>query len=287
VDRNTLRPGMTLLLDSAAGAYDLDLGFTADARGPVQDIGPKNLDAPEALGDDPSSWTRVWVPLTEHLEHVAQQTAELSRVLDLPADESEILTTAARWHDAGKAHPVFQHDLVRKLAADDPRREGLWAKSGRTPDGVQVEDGRTPAEKNRRRYFRHELASALAWLAHNGSHPEADLIAYLIAAHHGKVRTGLRSLPAEPPPEDGRRHARGVWEGDLLPAVALPGEEVPSTPLRLDLMELGEGPHGRSWSARTQGLLRTLGPFRLAWLEALLRLADWRASAAEDKEGTS
>lgn len=48
----------------------------------------------------------MWVPLTEHLEHVAQHTAELSRVLDLPAEESEILTTAARWHDAGKAHPV-------------------------------------------------------------------------------------------------------------------------------------------------------------------------------------
>jgi CRISPR-associated endonuclease/helicase Cas3 len=287
VDRNTLRPGMTLLLDSAAGAYDLDLGFTADARGAVPDIGPKNLAAPEAHGDDRSSWTRVWVPLTEHLEHVAHQAAELGRALDLPAEDANVLATAARWHDAGKAHAVFQHDLVRKLAADDPRREGLWAKSGRAPDGVQAEDARTPAEKNRRRYFRHELASALAWLAQRGSHPEADLIAYLIAAHHGKVRTGLRSLPAEPAPEDGRRHARGVWEGDLLPAVALPGEEVPSTPLRLDLMELGEGPQGPSWSARTQRLLRTLGPFRLAWLEALLRIADWRASAAENEEGTS
>jgi CRISPR-associated endonuclease/helicase Cas3 len=283
-ERNTLRPGMTLLLDSAAGAYDLDLGFTADARSPVPDIGRKDLAAPEAQGDDRSSWTKVWVALTEHLDHVAQQAEKLARGLDLPADQANALTTAARWHDAGKAHPVFQKDLFRQLAADDPRREGLWAKSGRPDDGPPAQDDRTPTEKNRRRYFRHELASALGWLAHRWDRPEADLVAYLIAAHHGKVRMGLRSLPAEPPPEDGRRHARGVWEGDVLPAVTLPGEELPATGLDLEVMELGEGTHGPSWSARTQELLRSLGPFRLAWLEALLRIADWRASAAEARK---
>jgi CRISPR-associated endonuclease/helicase Cas3 len=47
-------------------------------------------------------------------------------------------------------------------------------------------------------------------------------------------------------------------------------------------MEMGEDEHGRpSWAARTQALLGELGPFRLAYLEALLRVADWRASAAE------
>jgi CRISPR-associated endonuclease/helicase Cas3 len=50
-------------------------------------------------------------------------------------------------------------------------------------------------------------------------------------------------------------------------------------------MELGEDENGRpSWSARTQELLARLGPFRLAYLEALLRAADWRASADERDE---
>jgi hypothetical protein len=74
-----------------------------------------------------------------------------------------------------------------------------------------------------RKHFRHELASALAIL-----HPQSglrddqlDLIAYLAAAHHGKVRLSIRSLPEEKRPSDARRFARGIWDGDLLPPVEL------------------------------------------------------------------
>jgi CRISPR-associated endonuclease/helicase Cas3 len=53
--------------------------------------------------------------------------------------------------------------------------------------------------------------------------------------------------------------------------------------MKLDLcaMELGGGGAGPSWRHLTQKLLEDMGPFRLAWLEALLRIADWRASAKE------
>lgn len=48
-------------------------------------------------------------------------------------------------------------------------------------------------------------------------------------------------------------------------------------------MALGDGAAGPSWVARTQRLLAQHGPFRLAWLEALVRIADWRASRAEQE----
>jgi CRISPR-associated endonuclease/helicase Cas3 len=46
-------------------------------------------------------------------------------------------------------------------------------------------------------------------------------------------------------------------------------------------MELGEGEQGPSWTARVLNLLEHHGPFQLAWLETLVRLADWRASGEE------
>jgi CRISPR-associated endonuclease/helicase Cas3 len=124
----------------------------------------------------------------------------------------------------------------------------------------------------------------LAWLEEHNDDPNADLIAYLIAAHHGKVRMSLRALPNEIEAPDGRLFARGVWDGDVLPTFKFEdGEVVPGTPLHLDLMQLGEGFQGPSWTTRTQGLLKKHGPFRLAWLESLVRIADWRATRIEQE----
>jgi CRISPR-associated endonuclease/helicase Cas3 len=130
----------------------------------------------------------------------------------------------------------------------------------------------------------------LAWLEHGGEglpEEQRDLVAYLIAAHHGRVRLGLRALPGEQePPEPGRLFARGVWAGDCLPSLVFAGVTLPETILQLDLMQLGDGPQGPSWTARTRRLLEIYGPFRLAWLEALVRIADWRASARERMSDT-
>ncbi|MGZ5028186.1 MAG: CRISPR-associated helicase/endonuclease Cas3, partial [Methylobacter sp.] len=137
-----------------------------------------------------------------------------------------------------------------------------------------------------RRYFRHELASMLSWMAHGEKSPTHDLIAYLIAAHHGKVRMSLRAMPDEKPPaEPNKRYARGVHEGDCLPSLQVNGEIVPETTLQLDVMELGESTMGSSWTTRTQRLLTEHGPFLLAWYETLVRIADWRASEQEQQTG--
>ena len=109
-----------------------------------------------------------------------------------------------------------------------------------------------------------------------------DLVAYLAAAHHGKVRLSIRSLPHESQPEEeSRRFARGVWEEDILGPVDV-GEStvIDETVIDLSYMELGETENGPSWTARTLALRDnpSLGPMRLAYMEALLRVADWRAS---------
>jgi CRISPR-associated endonuclease/helicase Cas3 len=58
----------------------------------------------------------------------------------------------------------------------------------------------------------------------------------------------------------------------------------PDVKLSLDLMEIGLSPrYGASWRERMQLLLERIGPFRLSYLEGLLRAADCRASKEEDQ----
>ena len=205
-----------------------------------------------------------------------KSAGRLAQEFSLDEELAEALVTAAVWHDVGKAHAVFQNFL----AAFPGYAPGLWAKSGMDAPGEKPVTAARPA----RRFFRHELASALAWLQQTpDTIPDKDLIAYLIASHHGKVRLALRSLPGETKPDNqDLPFACGVWQGDELPAVDLGnGWHSKAISLNLSPMILGEGDLGPSWGERAITLRDRLGPFRLAFLEMVLRIADWRASAAE------
>ena len=286
-------PGLVLLADVQAGGYRGASGFTGGPKhvpepipGPAtRSVGGTASDRPDVAApheteghdEDWLSEADTTVPLADHLLHVADQAKSLCVALDMEAGTRATLVRAARWHDLGKAHEVFQDTMRRGLDGRPVAPDVLLAKTIR-----HVRHGRA--------YFRHELASALAFLAHERWSQNADLTAYLIAAHHGKVRMNLRALPREAAPKDGRagsRFARGVWEGDELPPFDLEGgEHWEGGSLLLSIMELGWDEVSReSWTERTRELLAHLGPFRLAWLETVLRVADWRASASERKRG--
>ena len=118
----------------------------------------------------------------------------------------------------------------------------------------------------------------------NLSADDFDLLAYLVCAHHGKVRMTWHSSPADQKSNDGRLRIRGVREDDILPSVLLAsagGElhKLPAMALDLSPSEAGLNPlTGRSWTERVLNLIERFGPFTLAWLETLLRAADQRAS---------
>ena len=282
-------PGLVLLADRNAGGYREAVGFTGDPKDVPEPIAASTgltgawngsrAPAPgetEAHDEDRLSGASTIVSLADHLRHVAAEAETLCSALDVDSDTWAAVARAARWHDLGKAHEVFQDTMRRGLDGQDVASGVLLAKT-------------VKHSRHGRAYFRHELASALAFLAHEGWSRDADLIAYLVAAHHGKVRMNLRALPRESPPRDGERagarFARGVWEGDdLQPFDVDGGERWAGGRLRLSIMELGWDEITReSWTERTRELLARLGPFRLAWLESLLRIADWRASAKERK----
>lgn len=265
-------PGATVLLRAAHGGYDPDAGWDPKSRRAVTPIPLKVETEVEGVGSD--TWTKADDPqeLLAHLNDVATETAGLVDALQVPVWR-EVLHAAASLHDFGKAHPIFQATLRKAIdpAIGPDRDERLWAKSGRR------------GGRHERRYFRHELASALAIPRLDGvvEVPRRELTAYLVAAHHGKVRLSIRPAPGEERPRDaavGARFALGIVDGDALPEVDTPIGRAPAIALDLASMELGATD---SWTDAALALRDdpTLGPFRLGFLEALLRVADWRASA--------
>lgn len=271
-----LVPGSVLMLHCDDGGYDGALGFEPSSKARVPVLPSTSDEPPESSGGDSGSRSTVWVALAGHLNDVREEAEEIVARLSLDEESANALLLAASWHDVGKAHPAFQTAIGGGAPHD-----GLWAKSptkGVPRYGIRQEEVLQP-----RPSFRHELASMLAWLAHNGAAPQRDLIAYLIAAHHGKVRMGLRAMPGENEPPDGKAFARGVWEGDRLPEFAVNGEVIAETTLFLDLMRMGRSEMGPSWIERTSGLLEEHGPFKLSWLEALLRIADWKGSSKPEE----
>lgn len=274
-----VRPGAVLLLAAQDGGYSPANGWDPRVTDPVPTVlaldEPDPLVQPALAYDDEPGTVRpkAWVTLLQHLEDVE---AEAGRLLDqlvgdaLPDPVRQSILAAGRLHDIGKAHKVWQDALVRQAPEEERDRRDAgrpWAKSDTDGRLVYSRPG-----------FRHELASAVL-LEQSGvldGMAEPELVRYLVAAHHGRVRLALRPAAGEPP---GR--VLGLEEGDEVPAVEYPGGRLPAMTLQLSGLGLGDADGAPSYTDRALWLRdRTdLGPFRLGYLEAVVRLADWLASA--------
>lgn len=254
-----LAPGAVILLNARSGGYLPDQGWSPASTTPVPPVAPPP--------DSPAFSCVAWVSLDQHLAETEEEARDLIDALPgLPEPHREAVILAARYHDLGKCHDVFQ-EMLRAGGGDPP--DILLAKS-KAPWSTG---------QKRRPYFRHELVSALMlsqddhWYGDDTDH---RLVTYLVAAHHGHVRISVHAQPDEAPA------LLGVIDGDRTPPVTLSsGETFPS---RLLQTAAFRPEAGGSWTQQARALRDRpdLGPFRLAYLEALVRISDWRSSARHD-----
>ena len=267
-------PGMTILLRSSAGGYSDTIGWNPKSTRPVPPAIPAKKRDSDTFEEDKLSQTE-WAGIPRHSDEVVERMRAITSAIEETGPWRAALLEAARWHDAGKAHPAFQAKIKLELLQTFPDPPAAKAPDEAWLDPVRPD---SPRIGNRRPFFRHELVSGLLALQSG----KDNLVAYLAAAHHGKVRMSIRSLPDEwKPPESGKRFARGVWDGDELPAINLGASvTIPPSKIDLSLMDLGDGRLGPSWTSRILALRDRpdLGIFRLAFLESLVKAADERAS---------
>ena len=233
-----------------------------------QEIEAAESEAGPSTEDDILSHTSgKTVSIDDHAEHVVQQVTRFVETLNLSEPVASDVKLAAFLHDAGKADRRFQN----YLSGGDPwnRPDGpAMAKSGRrSPKGAWERAGLPDG-------WRHEALSVRIARAHPqfAKARDPDLVLWLIGTHHGLGRPFFDF--ADP------------GEGDA-------GHEEPVACLDVDDWRLAHGPgpqsmafdvDGADWAALYQQLRQRYGIWKLAHLEALLRLADHRASESEEHD---
>jgi CRISPR-associated endonuclease/helicase Cas3 len=221
------------------------------------------LRATDAASENDTSSLAAATPrrLTDHTDGVVEMTRRFVQQLGFAAELAEDLLLAARLHDAGKAHPAFQRFLYDgdELAAIGG---AVLAKSGRQLQPDARRRAGLPGGA------RHEVASlrfAEAHPAFSVAH-DPELVLWLIGTHHGHGR------PLFPPvawPVEGEAFRADPGGGCGL-VQARPVLAAPELAAR--------------WLELHEALHRRYGPWCLAHLEAVLRLADHRHSELEARE---
>ena len=223
----------------------------------------KTTEVPEGSeqSGDSASFSST-VSLLDHQQHVASLAAKYLDQLPQMEPFRQTILAAARWHDWGKADPRFQLLLYRgdsiqaagsALLAKSSGDPSDWAKWRRVKKLAGYPDG-----------ARHELLSSA--IVENLEMPEGvdrDLLLHLIASHHGRCRPFAPYVDDANPPDvslviDGQKVERSAGH---------------------NLHEISSGVAERFWQ-----LTRRYGAHGLAYLEALLRLADQQASREEQEQ---
>jgi CRISPR-associated endonuclease/helicase Cas3 len=213
--------------------------------------------------DDPTASGTHRIELKAHLKGAADFAHSFAKKCGLSESLVNAVELAARMHDLGKADPRFQ----AWISGGNPWVRGtLLAKSKDMPQGEK-------ASRKARQCAgypeggRHELLSVRLLEAPTDLLPDdgefRDLVLHLVASHHGYCRPFAPIVMDECPVDI---------------AIDFNGHRLVHSS-RTALERLDSGVAERFWR-----LTRRFGWWGLAWLEAIVRLADHRCSEAEQRD---
>jgi CRISPR-associated endonuclease/helicase Cas3 len=252
-------------------AYPEDSGWLLERRRRLtrQQITSQEVDlqsrTEQDSGGDESWMTGCEVKLAAHCEAVRCRAEFFARAVGLPAAACQDLMQAAWLHDVGKADPRFQvwlHDGDEVAAAAAPALLGKSRQSGRNAAAILRARERAgyPAGG------RHECLSVALIANSSGvvsTERDAAIVRYLVGTHHGRGR------PFMPVVSDHTSEQAEICHG--------------GTPLRGPcdhrLYGLSSG-----WADLFWRMIRQHGYWSLAFLEAVLRLADQTISEEEQQQ---
>ena len=258
-----IRPGQVFLLNSNQGGYSEELGWDEERFKEI--VKPVEIDKPDLQHNlSSTNWDEEY-KLENHSKKTRDKMIQIVKQLNITDNKlKKDLERAALFHDIGKAHCVFQNTMKKYNSPQN----AIWVK---TPPGLKNNI------RHERRNFRHEVASALVYLSNSKPEEEADLVAYLIAAHHGKLRLSFRTRNLNNEHDEQFLLGFPIEKQDTLDQIKIDGETFQKTKINMAIANMGYS-NGGSWTSRVLKLLDKYGPFKLGYMEALLRIADINAS---------
>ncbi len=235
-------------------------------------------------GDDSFCAGRA-VKLSEHSTDVEAFAREYATRCGLGAWLAEHIALAAWLHDIGKADRRFQLMLRGGSEIEFYKDETPWAKSAMPPGARE----QRRIARLRSGYpgggYLHAVQSVAMLQAQPddlrkclqkvdaAKEPDLDLVLHLVASHHGECRPFAPALIDDSPVEVSLDGHESEKFGKI---------DFAATTSKNDLHRLDSPLADRFW-----GLVAKYGWQELCWLEAILRLADHRASEAEQTKEVS
>ncbi|MGH8612214.1 MAG: type I-G CRISPR-associated helicase/endonuclease Cas3g, partial [Gammaproteobacteria bacterium] len=213
------------------------------------------------------------VTLSEHSADVERFARDYAEKV-LPKELIEDLALAGWLHDVGKADKRFQVLLREGSEIAFFKDETPWAKSG-MPPGAKAAHRLAQRRSSYPKGARHEVQSLAMLEKHldvvKAKAHDLDLVLHLVASHHGYCRPFAPVVVDDEPVEVVLLNHQSKSFGTV---------EFSATTSKHELHRLDAPLVDRFWR-----LVERYGWLELCWIEAILRLADHRASEEEQMSG--